>query len=87
MRPLEKISISNEDHRSRDIRNSLSFTSNFWFGAIQYLKEFSYAVAHARVHVGLRALDVIVQVVTERLNKTDSLLASVSFGKVSRSKD
>ena len=87
MRPLQKISVWNEDGRSRDIRNGLSFASNFWFGAIQHLKEFSYAVAHARVHVGLRALNVIVQVVTERLHKTDGLLAAVSFGKVSRSKD
>ena len=50
--------------------------------SVEHLLEFAYPVSHTRVHVGLRALDVIVEVVTEELNVGDSRVGYVGFFEV-----
>jgi len=42
-------------------------------GAVDHLQEVADARAHARVHVGLAALDVVVEVVAEHLDLVDGL--------------
>lgn len=52
--------------------------------AIEHLLELANAIAHARVHVGLGALDVVVQVVSEELNVADCGRSNVRVGEVPR---
>lgn len=49
--------------------NRLLFTrGHFCLGTIQYFLEFCHPSPHARVHVRLRTLDVIMQIITEQLD-------------------
>lgn len=47
------------------------------FGTIEDQQESLSAQPHASVHVGLRALDVIVKVVTEQVHRIDGVLSAV----------
>lgn len=56
---------------------------DFGFGPVQNLLEFGNAVAHARMHVSFRALDVIVQIITEKLNVGNGGRGHIRIGEVS----
>lgn len=74
-------------NRQEDVRCGLSLFLGLGFGAVQHLKELCNAVTHATLHVGLRALDVVVEVVSEELNATDGLPRLVGVGKVAGEED
>lgn len=71
-----------------DARNSLALllARALLFGAIEDLEELGDAEAHARVHVRLGALDVVVQVVPEQLHARDGVFCCLR-GEVSGEED
>ena len=69
--------------RKNNLPNRLTFrTCNLRLCPIQHLLEFRNTETHTRVHVGLRALDVIVEVVTEELDVGDSRVGYIGFFEV-----
>lgn len=57
-------------------RGSLLLLGKILLGTVENLEELVNAVSHTSVEVGLGALDVVVQVVSELDNHIDSSLAS-----------
>ncbi len=56
----------------------------FWLGPVEHLQELGDAVTHSTVHVGLAALDVVVQIVSEQLDARDGACGDFGGAKVSR---
>lgn len=56
---------------------------DFGLCPIQNLLEFRNAVAHTRVHVGFGTLDVIVKIITEKLNVRDGGRRHIRIAEVS----
>jgi hypothetical protein len=56
---------------------------NFSFGPVQNLLELRNTMAHTRMHVSFGALDVIVQVIAEKLNMGDGGRRHIRLGEVS----
>lgn len=57
---------------------------NFRLGSVQHLLELGHAVAHPGVHVCFGALDVVMKVVTEKLDVTDRCGRNFGVDEVTR---
>lgn len=63
--------------------DSLPFCNgDFGFGPVQNLLKLGNAMTHARMHVGLRALDVIVQIITEKLDVRNGGRGHIRVGEL-----
>ena len=60
---------------------------DFWFRPIQYFRPVSYSCPHTRVHVSFGAFNVVVEIVTEILEKRNRLISHSWGGKMSGGKD
>ena len=54
---------------------------------VEHLLELADAMAHARVHVRLRALDVVVEVVAEKLDVCNGRIRDDAIGEVAGEED
>jgi hypothetical protein len=67
------------------IPSSFSFRScHLRLRPIQHLLELCDAVAHPRMHVSLRAFDVVMKIVAEELDVRYGARCNVRFGEVTR---
>lgn len=71
----------------RPATSGLLLTSNFGLSSVKNFKEFGNPVSHSRVHVGLGALDVVVQVIAEKLDAVDGSKSLGWICKVTREKN
>ena len=80
------LSLSSAPERPAGRRLSL-LHRHLGLGPVEDLEKLGDAVAHARVHVGLGALDGVVQVVAEQLDRVDARVCQVGVGKVPGGQD
>lgn len=80
--PLPRGEIMTAGMRDENVRDGLSFCCHFGLGTVQNLLELSHPVPHARVHVRLGTLDVVVEVVPEELDVRDAAERDGRVGKV-----
>lgn len=67
----------------RDIPNRLPLACCYLcLCPVQYLLELADAMSHARVHVSLRALDVIMKIIAEILDVADGRLRNCGLLEV-----
>lgn len=69
-------------------RHSLPFDDrHLCLSPVEHLLEFADTVPHARMHVRLRALDVVVQIIAEVLDVADGTVGDVGLREVPREQD
>ena len=79
---------TNEEMRKNHARHRLLLRLRLLhLRPVEHLLELRDAEAHARVHVRLRALDVVVEVVAEELDVRDRLRGNVRVREVAREED
>ena len=79
------ISASMHAAATYNIPDSLPITNrDFGLGSVKHLLELADTVPHSRMHIGLRAFNVVVQIVTEILDMTDCRERDLGVGKVTR---
>lgn len=76
------------ERMNQHLRDSLPFSGcNFRLRTIEDLLEFADPMPHARVQVSLRALDMIMQVVTEQLDVRDRSRGNGRIEEMAREED
>ena len=68
-----------------DLPDGLAFcTRDLCLRSVQYFLEFRDTEAHARMHVGFRTFDVVVEVVTEQLDVGDRGMCNIRLREMTR---
>lgn len=82
----DEISLTKPMHEPDGLPALITQIFLLWFGPVEDLQELGHSVSHPGMHVGLGALDVVVEVIPKQLDLSDGGRCGKG-GKVSREED